>query len=136
MQAGFSKLHDRRKCLHHFASTHALTFSSLRRKPKPKGYEVCWQIRVSVDHDGGNYTNFFLQTGGIEDEILLDDLKDDSPPDKIVLDIQDTSRYFESQSNAAKTDQMNIQVSRHRRKKMKTVSHLYIIGSEAIGVWF
>ncbi|SAM04691.1 hypothetical protein [Absidia glauca] len=60
-------------------------------KPKPKGYEVRGQ------------------TGGIEDEILLDDLKDDSPPDKIVLDIQDTSRYFESQSNAAKTDQMNIQ---------------------------
>ncbi|KAI8339712.1 hypothetical protein BC941DRAFT_421236 [Chlamydoabsidia padenii] len=46
---------------------------------------------------------------GIEDEILLTDLKDDSPPDKIVLDIQDTSRYFESQSNTEKTDQMNIQ---------------------------
>ncbi|CAO3595342.1 unnamed protein product [Absidia cylindrospora] len=44
----------------------------------------------------------------IEDEILLTDLNDDSPPDKIVLDIQDTSRYFESQSNTQKTNQVGL----------------------------
>ncbi|OAD74734.1 hypothetical protein PHYBLDRAFT_61213 [Phycomyces blakesleeanus NRRL 1555(-)] len=34
----------------------------------------------------------------IEKEIIISDLTDEPPPEKIVLDIQDTRRYFESQS--------------------------------------
>lgn len=34
----------------------------------------------------------------IEKDIIIQDLLDEPPPEKIVLDIQDTRRYFESQS--------------------------------------
>ncbi|RUS25797.1 hypothetical protein BC938DRAFT_471655 [Jimgerdemannia flammicorona] len=37
----------------------------------------------------------------IENEILIEDLEAPEPPNKIVLDIQDTRRYFESQSGGA-----------------------------------
>ncbi|KAL1925034.1 uncharacterized protein VTP21DRAFT_4688 [Calcarisporiella thermophila] len=36
----------------------------------------------------------------IDDEIILEDLKEAEPPAKVVLDIQDQRRYFESQSGA------------------------------------
>ncbi|ORX62646.1 hypothetical protein DM01DRAFT_1002662 [Hesseltinella vesiculosa] len=45
----------------------------------------------------------------LEDEILLADLTDNPPPEKIVLDIQDTSRHFESLSSANATKELENQ---------------------------
>lgn len=42
----------------------------------------------------------------IEKEIIIQDLVDEKPSEKIVLDIQDTRRYFESQTRGS--DEVNI----------------------------
>ncbi|KAI8070870.1 hypothetical protein BC940DRAFT_12002 [Gongronella butleri] len=42
-----------------------------------------------------------------EDEILLSDLTNDQPPEKTILDIQDTSLYFESQSKTGSIKQLD-----------------------------
>ncbi|KAL0083198.1 hypothetical protein F4703DRAFT_1905104 [Phycomyces blakesleeanus] len=56
------------------------------------------------DHgECGNAPDYAMKPGenlqdDIEKEIIISDLTDEPPPEKIVLDIQDTRRYFESQS--------------------------------------
>ncbi|KAI9022233.1 hypothetical protein CLU79DRAFT_177661 [Phycomyces nitens] len=47
----------------------------------------------------------------IEKEIIISDLTDEPPPEKIILDIQDTRRYFESQSGGQNNIKLHEEVS-------------------------
>lgn len=47
----------------------------------------------------------------IEKEIIIPDLLDEKPSEKIILDIQDTKRYFESQSGGVDQVKMTEDVS-------------------------
>lgn len=42
----------------------------------------------------------------IEKDVIITELMDEPPPEKIILDIQDTRRYFESQTGGL--DEMKI----------------------------
>ncbi|KAI8089696.1 uncharacterized protein BX664DRAFT_262079, partial [Halteromyces radiatus] len=77
------------------------------------------------DHiEGGNAPDFTMVAGRNAQILPLirrfnrhANLTNDAPPEKIILDIQDTSRYFESQSNEQKTNQIDLKVIRKKKKK-------------------
>ncbi|CAO3638956.1 unnamed protein product [Cunninghamella echinulata] len=59
-------------------------------------------LEIQPSKNKSNESNF-----DISKEIILDDLTNDPPPEKVILDIQDTSRYFETQNETQDISKIN-----------------------------